>query len=247
MSTDTCPISHMAGDGCEKCNPALALEYAKGTIEDLERTLATTKAKHDEMWQRVQESDKAYADLLLLTQPKIIAERDAAIAALATKELEVTKLREAVSKYYTNSTASSVAVDDEMSEALSTPITTDTLDVLIAEKVKEARHRANEWADIACNVTSILECVETGAWTFEKAKAYALESINDVRNRVGPPPKETPPAQPVVDHIVDHDMLGNPIRQNQVNLWAESCTPAQPNVPAGEADRRDAQPQEGSK
>lgn len=27
----------MLGDGCEKCNPELALEYAKETITDLEQ------------------------------------------------------------------------------------------------------------------------------------------------------------------------------------------------------------------
>jgi hypothetical protein len=32
--------TRLVGDGCEKCNPALALEYAKQTIADLEGELA---------------------------------------------------------------------------------------------------------------------------------------------------------------------------------------------------------------
>jgi len=40
MSECKCNLREkLVGDGCEVCNPAKALEYAKGTIDDLESRL----------------------------------------------------------------------------------------------------------------------------------------------------------------------------------------------------------------
>jgi len=35
--------SYMVGDGCDQCNPAKSLEYAKETIADLEQQLAEAR------------------------------------------------------------------------------------------------------------------------------------------------------------------------------------------------------------
>lgn len=46
MGTTECSCSlrvKLVGDGCEVCNPAKALEYAKDTIEDLESQLRETE------------------------------------------------------------------------------------------------------------------------------------------------------------------------------------------------------------
>jgi len=36
--------SYMVGDGCDKCNPARALEYARETIAEMEEQLASSEA-----------------------------------------------------------------------------------------------------------------------------------------------------------------------------------------------------------
>ncbi len=64
---------------------------------------------------------------------------DRAIKALATKELEVTKLREALEYIHDNSAAYQTALRDFIEEALSTPITTEALDAYVAEKIERAR------------------------------------------------------------------------------------------------------------
>ena len=88
-------------------------------INKLERTLATTTQERDD-WKEASERN---GDGYVYYKEKC-----------ATKDLEVTKLREAL-RYHQDQTRPIQNTID----ILSTPITTEALDSYVAEKVKEAR------------------------------------------------------------------------------------------------------------
>ncbi len=94
---------------------------------------------------------------------------------LATKELEVAKLREAARRYYVNSDALSDAVNNEMAKALSTPITTEALDSYVAEKVKEAQEAVIQRVDVS--IKGYMNAIDHFEATIKAFREHYLRAI----------------------------------------------------------------------